>query len=279
MGLLRSSLAASAATFVALAGVVAAAAAPSPGTEVVTEADVTRAAENAPPTDDWMLYTRAGTPPTAAAFVDGPAMPPRGKGSLRLTTMTVAEKVFLLNYEHVGTRLSDVDDISYSTFRSAGDAQQVAALNAVIDFNGPGVDGGFSTLVFEPVYNTDQAAITDDTWQSWDAFNGGQGIWWSTRDLTHQAAFTGYRSWSDIVADNPNAVVLGAFINQGSGNPGIDANVDAVTLGASGNSTTYDFEPNSAPVTKDDCKDGGWVAFHPAFSNQGDCVSQVVTSR
>ena len=71
----------------------------------------------------------------------------------------------------------------------------------------------------------------------------------------------------------------GAIINQGSGNPGIDANVDAVTLGASGDSTIYDFEPNSAPASKDACKNGGWTSFHPAFRNQGDCVSSVASGR
>lgn len=215
-------------------------------------------------------------------FVAGPGIAPLGIGSLHLSTPDSTAKVNLGNGLLYGTPLSDIDALAYDTYRSSastGSSVQVPSLQIEVTGSTAQNASGFTTLVFEPVYNTDQAAITDDTWQSWDAFNGGQGIWWSTRDLTHQAAFTGYRSWSDIVADNPNAVVLGAFINQGSGNPGIDANVDAVTLGASGNSTTYDFEPNSAPVTKDDCKNGGWATFHPAFSNQGDCVNQVVTDR
>jgi hypothetical protein len=33
----------------------------------------------------------------------------------------------------------------------------------------------------------------------------------------------------------------------------------------------------SAPTTKDQCKDGGWKNFNPAFKNQGDCVSWVAT--
>ena len=113
-------LAAAAATaLVGLTGVSSAYAAET--TEVVTESDVTRQVENTPPTDNWVLYTRAGTPPTAAAFVDGPADPPLGNGSLRLTTATGGEKVFLFNYDHVGETLSSLEgDISYSTYRVAG---------------------------------------------------------------------------------------------------------------------------------------------------------------
>ena len=241
-------------------------------TEQVMESDVTRAVENAPPTDNWMLYTRAGTPPTAGSFVDGPAPTPLGDGSLRLATTTGSEKVFLFNYDHVGTKLSDVDSISYSTYRDEGSAQQVAALNLVIDFNGPAVDGGFSTLVFEPVYNTNQGPVVSDQWQTWTAT--GSGNWWSTRAINGQCAGATApcdKTWDEIVANNPDATVLGGTgVNQGSGNPGLTTNVDAFTF----DETTYDFERTVAPSSKDDCKNGGWQRFNdPVFKNQGDCVS------
>jgi len=213
-------------------------------------------------------------------FVPGPASAPLGTGSLHLSTPDSTAKVNLGNGQLAGDSLGDIDALSYYTYRSSdssGSSVQVPSLQIAV--SDPDAAGGFTTLVFEPVYNTDQGTITDDTWQYWNALNSGQGVWWSTHDLPNQPAFTGYRTWDQIVQDNPNAVVQGVFINQGSGNPGIDANVDAVTLGASGNSTTYDFEPNSAPATKDDCKSGGWATFHPAFRNQGDCVSQVASGR
>ena len=124
---MRKTLAAVALT--AATALCAAAPAMAQTTEVVTEADVTRQAENTPPTDNWVLYTRVGTPSTAGAFVDGPAGAPLGTGSLQLTTTTDSEKVFLFNYDHAGTALEDVDDIAYSTYRTAGSLQQVAALN------------------------------------------------------------------------------------------------------------------------------------------------------
>ncbi len=214
--------------------------------EIVTEGDVARRAENTPatPADDWVIYTRAGTPPTAAAFVSGPAAPPAGVGSLQLQTATSSEKVFIFNYEHEGTKLADLTKLSYFTYRNAGNGNQLPALNIVIDFNGPNVTGGFSTLVFEPVYNLGQHAVVNNTWQSWEAL--GSGIWWSTRAINGQcpgATAACDKTWSEIVANNPDAIILGGFgINQGSGNPGLNANVDALTIEHNGNCVTYDFE-------------------------------------
>jgi hypothetical protein len=239
-------------------------------TETVKEEDVTRQVENTPPTDNWVLYTRPGTPPTAGAFVSGPATPPLGVGSFQTTTNTGAEKVFLFNFDHVGKSIADVDDIAYSTYRTTGSLQQVAALNVQIDFNGAAA-GGFSTLVFEPVYNTDQGPVVSGSWQDWTA--DGTGIWWSTQPINGQCAGATAscdKTWDEIVANNPAATILGVGINQGSGNPGLVTSSDAFTF----DETTYDFEPTITPASKDDCKKGGWQQFNsPAFKNQGDCVS------
>jgi hypothetical protein len=209
------------------------------GTQV-TEADVTRAPENAPPTDSWMLYTRAGTPPTAGAFVNGPGTPPLGTGSFQLSTATGAEKVYLFNYDNIGETLSSVDGpISYNTYRTTGSAQQVTALNVQIDTNGLDTAGGFSTLVFEPVYNTDQGLVVSGEWQDWIA--SGTGIWWSTQPINGQCAgatATCDKTWDEIVANNPAAVIIGIGVNQGSGNPGLVTSVDAFTF----DGATYDFE-------------------------------------
>jgi hypothetical protein len=206
--------------------------------ERVIESDVARQAESTPPTKDWVVYTRAGTPDSAASFRTGPATPTLGTGSLQLTTVTGTEKVYAFNYDHVGKPLRDVNDVSYNTYRSAGSLQQVAALNVQIDYNGA-ADGGFTTLVFEPVYNTNQGAVVTGQWQDWIA--SGSGIWWSTRSIDGQCAgatATCYKTWSEIVDNNPDATVLAVGINQGSGNPGLTTSVDAFTF----DEVTYDFE-------------------------------------
>lgn len=247
--------------------------------QVVTENDVTRQAEDTPPTNNWVLYTRDGTPSTAAEFVDGPATPPLGTGSLQLTTTSGSEKVALFNYDHVGTALPAVNDVSYSTYRQTGADQQVASLNLQVDFNGPNVAGGFTTLVFEPVYNTTQGPVVSGAWQNWTGTGGG--VWWSTRTINNQpggAAVADMRTWDQIVASNPDATILGGVgINQGSGNAGLTDNVDAFTF----DNTTYDFEHDvPAPTDKDQCKKDGYEGFNsPSFKNQGQCVSYVAAHK
>lgn len=244
-------------------------------TQIVTPSDVASQAENTAPTKSWVIYTRNGG---ASSFVAGGAS---GVGSLQLSTPTGADKVYAFNYDHLGTPLTSITDIAYSTYRVAGSAQQVAALNIEVDYNGPAA-GGFTTLVFEPVYNTSQGAVINGTWQRWAA--AGSGRWWSTKNIPGVCAFTCYATWSDIVAANPGATILGGFgINQGSGNPGLTTKVDALTLGVSGSSVTYDFEPYRVATTTDECKDGGWTLLRAAdgraFKNQGDCVSYVAAGK
>lgn len=251
-------------------------------TVVVTEDDVARQAENTAPTNNWVLYTRAGTPAAAAEFQGGLAAPGAGIGSLRLTTATSSEKVFLFNYDHAGDKLSTIDAISYATYRIAGSAQQVTALNIQIDYNGA-APGGFATLVFEPVYNTAQGAVVSDQWQTWTA--GGSGIWWSTQPINGQcsgATAACDKTWAEIVANNPDATILAIGINQGSGNPGLTTAVDALTLGSGSGAVTYDFEPYRVAADVNACKNGGWMTVKDAsgasFRNQGDCVSSVASA-
>ena len=250
------------------------------GTVQVVESDITRQAENTTPTDNWVFFTRAGTPATAGAFRSGPATPPLGTGSFELITATGAEKGFLFNFDHVGTPLSQINEIGYSTYRTAGSAQQVAALNMVIDFNGA-TTVGFTTLVFEPVYNTAQGAVVSGQWQTWNA--SGSGTWWSTRAINGQCAGatdTCDKTWAEIQANNPDATVLGGFgVNQGSGNAGLTTAVDKLTIGNAANAVVYDFELSRMPANRDACKNDGWMGLTDAegnpFRNQGQCVAYV----
>ena len=250
--------------------------------DVITESDITRLAEGTPPTNNWVLYTRnAGN----AAFRVGPGSPPAGIGSIEFSTPTGADKAYLFNYDHVGTALSNINAISYSTYRTSGAAaNQVPALNIEVDYNGPDASGGFVTLVFEPVYNTNQGAIMDGTWQAWNAYAGGEATWWSTKNIPGVCAFDCFVSWSDIVTANPDAVILGGFgINQGSGNPALTASADDLSIAYGEDSYNYNFEPFEVPANRDQCKNGGWQTLRRAdgssFKNQGDCIQYVNTGR
>jgi hypothetical protein len=186
-----------------------------------------------------VLYTRTATP-GVGTFVQGPETPPVGTGSIQLSTLGPSDKVFLYNYDHVGETIGSIDDISYSTYRTAGSLQQVTALNVQIDKNGVTLQpGDFATLVFEPVYNTNQGPVVSGEWQDWIA--DGSGIWWSTQPINGQCAgatATCDQTWDYIVANNPTATILGVGINQGGGNPGLIASTDAFTF----DDVTYNFE-------------------------------------
>lgn len=196
-----------------------------------------------------------------------------GSGSLKVTTTDSSAKAQYFHPADEGTLLSDVNDISYSTYRSSastGASNQVAAINVGVDANGDAA-GGFTNLVFEPVYNTDQQALANDTWQSWDA--GNDATYWSSNPIPGAPNRDTFVTLSQIKAANPDAVVLYYGVNQGSGNPGIVSGVDAFTFG----DTTYNFELTNAPTDKDQCKDNGWQSLTDqngqAFKNQGQCVS------
>lgn len=249
-------------------------------TTVVTGDDIAKQPENTAPTRNWVLYFRnAGDGDVRT----GPATPPLGIGSYELTTPTGADKATLFNFDHAGTALADIDAIGYSTYRTAGSAQQVAALNIQVDVNGA-APGGFTTLVFEPVYNTNQGTVTSGVWQDWDAYSAGNAVWWSSNPIPGAPNRDTFVPWSTIVALNPDAVISGGFgVNQGSGNPALVSAVDALTIGYGGDAVTYNFEPYRVAGSKDDCKAGSWQSVKRAdgstFKNQGQCIQYVNTGK
>ena len=216
---------------------------------VITEDDIVRQAENTPPTNNWVLYTRnAGN----GAFISGPATPPSGIGSLQTTTPTGADKVFLFNYDHVGTPLSSINALGYATYRAANPADndaQLPAINIQIDINGGTLNSGeFATLVFEPVYNTAQGPVQNNVWQSWDAYSGGAARWWGTGPVGAAGCddTEPLCTWTDILSIFPNATIVGGFgVNQGGGNDGLFASTDALSLSYGASCVIYDFEPDS----------------------------------
>ena len=248
--------------------------APGSNTEVIIQSDISTQPINTAPLKPWTLFTRDSG---SGVMVTGPATPPGGTGSFRMSTPLSNYKATLFNFEHIGTPLSSINAIAYSTYRTAGELQQVAALNIAVDFNGPDVAGGFATLVFEPVYNIDQPAVVSGVWQRWNAFSGGAATWWSSKDIPGVCAFTCYKTWNEIITANPNATILGGVgINQGGGNAGLTSSVDNFTLGYGTNSVTYDFEQFVTPSSLQSCMNDGWMRVTTntgaAFKNQGQCI-------
>lgn len=243
--------------------VVAALAASSPALAadvVVTQDDLGNGWYAAPPEVD----TRAGGTVT---FIDGPGAPPMGVGSVRMTTTDTAggasqakAQLFTDQFGSFladgtanpanggqGVRLADVTSIRHASWRdpaSTGAAGLTITLNIEVDYVGDG--SSYTTLVWEQNVpgGPGPASVVPGTWQTWDAYQGGNAIWWSTRNIPGACARSCFVRWSQIVAANPNARIVRYFgFNMGSGwTRDVMASGDALELGVNGDVTRFDFE-------------------------------------
>lgn len=250
----------------------------------------------------WAAYEQA----TATyGHVNGPATPPLGTGSVMLTTgagdptkSPGGGKAFFFNNSYNGMLLANLTMLEYSTYTTTS-TTLTTAINIAVDFVGDG--SSFTTIVFEPVYyyfGVGGNPVLANTWQRW---NPMYGKWWSTRNIPGVCAFSCYVNFQDIVAANPNAKIRASspgnvggiqfVVGQNSvGAPwAYQINyIDYITIGIGGDDTVgddipgdqlvteYDLELNSYPQTADDCKNGGYKTFNPAFRNQGQCVASMV---
>ena len=132
---------------------------------------------------------------------------------LHLSTPDVPSYVFGL-IDGGNTALADVDAMGYKTFRksvSGGVSVTQPAYVVLVDMNGAAADGE-TYLIYEP-YNNYPNADLEDTWQTWDAYNGGNAKWWDASVAGQQL-----HSWQYFVDNNPDAVVLAYGFNQGTYN-------------------------------------------------------------
>lgn len=79
----------------------------------------------------------------------------------------------------------------------------------------------------------------------------------------------------DLLSAGSNIRMFALNVGDTSANDvGVDGYLDNVVVNLDSDVTTYDFEPALTPVTKNECKNGGWATFNsPFFKNQGQCVS------
>ena len=209
---------------------------------------------------NWLAGSRPGG---ASAFVAGPATTLLGVGSLQFTTADGSASAQLFNQNYIGTPLANIDALGYSTYRastSTNSPVQTIALALKVDVDGLKGAGRLATLIFEPVYQG--GAIVTDTWQTWDAFQGGNAVWWSNTNLPnpsgpgHIACNPNDPSCTDnlfvhlssILNAFPQATIAGGVgLFVGSGWSGqFTGYGDALKIGVGGNTTTYDFEPKAA---------------------------------
>jgi hypothetical protein len=241
----------------------------------------------------WQIQT-SGTGQTVT-FVSGPATPPLGVGSAEFNVGPIGSGAAQLrNPDYAGTLLSDLTTLKYATYvQQYGSGGQANYLILNVDYDGNATIDDL--LFFEPVYqdatffpSNPQGPLTLNTWQTWDALNGG---WWSVNGTAGANPGTGVKSLSTIIAAEPNATIVnsgtagGVRIVAGFGAGAWDnfiGNADAFTIGISNCNTTFNFEPQiGPPADANACKKDGWKTFNTPrpFKNQGDCIQYVNTGK
>lgn len=193
-------------------------------------------------TDDG--WTKADTRANGqTAFIEDETAP-FGEGALSLKTdaspAPSQDKAQFMMQANVPLATVVNNPLYYSTKQNS--ASFAAGLPSYqLPINLLGVNGGFTTLVYEPYTNEGNDAVKNGEWQQW---NVGEGKFWSTRAVGSLQPSQGTYQYTlaQILAEFPDAVVIGTGVNIGSNNPGYDTEVDGFAF----NGTVYDFDP--APV-------------------------------
>lgn len=193
----------------------------------------------------------------SAAFVNGPATPPLGSGSVRVNVGSSAGSfVVNLNATFDGVLLRDITEMHFSTFvisaRSHAASQQAPRLILSLDLNGDQTQ--FEQIVFIPRLQTgthpgdpvpNQGPVVIGVWQTWDAVSGG---WW---DFSGSPSNPPLVKLSTMAAAHPSARLgqpftpgLGVLAGCEAGDwTDFSGNFDNVSIGVRGAVTTYNFEP------------------------------------
>lgn len=227
---------------------------------------------------DWAFNNRDNSSPVrlvnanSTAFggmVTGPATPPLGTGSAELATGNGTTggdgSEELRNTFYNGTKLNTITALSYSTYVTANDGTQFPYLLLRVSRDGSGINSNIDFIYFRPDLQTpmtgnsslsDQGSASMDTWQTWDALDGG----WLSNDSIASGAGGAFSSPSTVdtlaayLALYPDATIenrpdgLGGLrFTVGFQNP-TDQFVgytDNFTIGVNGVNTTYNFEAAS----------------------------------
>lgn len=196
----------------------------------------------------WKVFTE---PTGVLSFVNGPATPPLGTGSVQFSLGIDGNGKAALGHNGLaGTPLSALTQLSYSTYVQNNNSGQAPALELAIDYTGDGAAD--DRLVFEPVYQTGNypgiiqngGMVTLNTWQTWNGITGG---WWAESDETAGPSTYTLSSYlqAHSTARIANVPELGGVVLTGGGGNTWNNFVgyaDALTIGTTGGSTTFNFE-------------------------------------
>lgn len=229
-----------------------------------------------------LVTDASGSPDPSAGsvtFVTGPGTPPRGVGSLRLQTNLGRGdgSAQMRNTNYGGTKLSALSELTYYAYSAVNNGQQFPFLS--LDVLASTTATGHDRLFFEPPYQQpttgnptcpDQGPTISATWQKWDALNG---CWWDNNGELGGGGLLGVQPLSAYIAAHPDAAIvnytgLGGLrlaVGFASNTDNFDGNIDMVTVGVAGQSTSFDFEPPAVCTESD-----GGGDFQDEHGRHGD---------
>ncbi len=205
----------------------------------------------------WLFYddNTDKVDPTLGSFVTGPGVTPFGTGSAQIS-VTGTERKNLTTYQFAGTPLAAIETLAFSTYNpsagNGGSANRSGYITFNVDFNGS--DTFQRRLNYVPSQN---GTVLQNTWQEWDAINGGNAQW-SHSGPTWPAGVGGggepgttLKTWNQILSQYPGirVRVTDAFFGIRVGEPyndGYTENIDDFKFGTSAGTTVFDFDPASS---------------------------------
>lgn len=185
-------------------------------------------------------------------FQNGPGTPPFGAGSVNLTA---TDELFVLaTFQYAGVALSDITELTYSAYQPSSntdDPSNAGALAIAVDFFGQRLPG--DVIQFIPAENG--TPVQQDAWQTWDAINGGAGLWsyaagcgcsWPNSAIPGDTP----RTWADITSSYRQATItqatdpfFGVVVTNADDGATFAENINAITFGTTSGTTRYVFGP------------------------------------
>ncbi len=249
----------------------------------------------------WFVEDAPSSGNASGSLVQGPGVPPYAVGSARLLLDgTVNGRMLLGSADYNGTRLDQLTALSYSSYRASADAGNLLAVTLQINIDYDLTDastGWQGRLVFEPYFTAGSGTILEDTWYTWNPLDNA-AMWYQTGNAVVGNVNVGKPcpqaapcSLAAIKAMYPNAgihLTLGAVqFKAGAPWPNFDGNVDGVTIGVSGVSTTFDFEDDKVCAAAryvdatgsdagNDCDDSGTPCQTIQYAVDQACSAETV---
>lgn len=221
----------------------------------VGSASPTVTASNPVAPSNWIFFNEGAN--GSGSYVTGPATPPIGFGSARLTVDDNGRHN-LATLAYAGTRFDQLTQLSYSTYQNNNTNTAAAiSLQFGVDYNLSDADTSFQgRLVYEPYMN---GTVQQGVWQTWSPLGGK---FWSTRAPFNATCSQATPcTLAQVLATWPNAGIhadtaggLGILILRAGGpvTGGFDGNVDNLTIGVGSSATTWNFEAINSIVVDDD---------------------------